>query len=129
MVVDDEEFCISAMMTLLEKIGINVNDQVDVCITGKEALDRLQGNALNNIYYKIMLTDISMPIMDGIEATRRIREFLRDRSLDQPVIIGISGHIQQEFIEKGKDAGIDEILPKPMYIKTLRKIMKDHGLL
>ena len=41
MVVDDEEFCQTAMSAILQKAGINVNMQVDNCLTGLEALTML----------------------------------------------------------------------------------------
>lgn len=66
MVVDDEEFNISSMKAILFKIGANVQDQCDFCITGQEAVDQVK--MVNNfgLRYSIILTDIQMPIMDGI---------------------------------------------------------------
>ena len=42
MVVDDEEFNISSMKAILFKIGANVQDQCDFCITGQEAVDQVK---------------------------------------------------------------------------------------
>ena len=63
-----------------------------------------------------------MPVMDGIEATRRIRHLLQDSS--QPRIIGITGHVTGKFKEEGLKAGVDEILPKPMGYALLEQIVK-----
>jgi CheY-like chemotaxis protein len=41
MVVDDEEFCISAMRTMMELLGIDIKHQVDFCINTNEAVDKL----------------------------------------------------------------------------------------
>ena len=50
----------------------------------------------NGMRYKIILTDFSMPVMDGIEATTKIREFLQERG-EETCIIGVTGHVQQSF--------------------------------
>ena len=75
MVVDDEEFCLTAMKILLQSFGINLR-QIDFCITGKEAVDILKKQMQKGLEYKIILTDFSMPIMDGIEATKHMRSYM-----------------------------------------------------
>ena len=42
LVVDDEEFCISAIQVLLTQLGINIETQVDFCITGQEAVNKVK---------------------------------------------------------------------------------------
>jgi CheY-like chemotaxis protein len=73
MLVDDEEFCLSSMKVILQSLGIDTKHRVDCCITGKEALDQVSFAMKNRVSYSIILTDISMPIMNGIEATIKIR--------------------------------------------------------
>ena len=75
----------------------------------------------NGFAYNLILTDFSMPVMDGIESTRRIREFLREFNGQQPKIIGITGHVTGEFRDKGTAAGMDEILPKPITYAVLEE--------
>ena len=41
-----------------------------------------------------------MPIMDGNEATNKIRQFLYDNNIKQPIILGCTGHIEQSYIKK-----------------------------
>ena len=76
MVVDDEEFCIAAMESMLELAGIDVKNQVDFCIHGQEAVDKLQQSYQLGFQYSIIFTDFNMPIMDGIDATRCMREIM-----------------------------------------------------
>ena len=78
MVVDDEEFCIAAMKAMLESAGIDINHQVDFCSDGQEAIDTLVKSYEKGISYKIIFTDFSMPGMDGIDATKKIRSILKD---------------------------------------------------
>ena len=55
----------------------------------------------NEMSYGIIFTDISMPVLNGIDATKQIRDCIQteqniERDL-QPIIVGISGHVQKEF--------------------------------
>ena len=76
MVTDDEEFCIAAMKAMLNTIGIDTQFHVDFCINGQEAVNKLTNTYSNGMRYKLIFTDFKMPIMDGIEATRQIRQIL-----------------------------------------------------
>ena len=75
---DDEEFCLASMKAMLFKAGVDVENQVDFCITGLEAVDQVKDAYLNNMSYLVIFTDFNMPIMNGIDATAQIRTFLTD---------------------------------------------------
>ena len=66
LIVDDEEFCISAMKAIFESVGINCEHQLDFCISGEESLKQVKEAYRNKMSYKIIFTDFSMPGMDGI---------------------------------------------------------------
>ena len=76
MVIDDEEFCLSATKCLLKAQGIDVDHHVDFCIDGQEALDTFIKSYSYGIRYRMILTDFKMPQMDGIEVTKRIKQYL-----------------------------------------------------
>jgi len=76
MVIDDEEFCLSATKALLVSHGIDTYHHVDFCIDGQEALDTFIKSYEHGIRYKMILTDFKMPLMDGIEVTKRINQYL-----------------------------------------------------
>jgi two-component system sensor histidine kinase/response regulator len=97
MVVDDEEFCIEVMKAMLFRAGIDTEHQVDFCISGKEALDQLIYSTNYGLSYKMILTDFSMPVMDGIQATKKMRDYLTEKGKEQPGIIGVTGHVLKEF--------------------------------
>lgn len=68
MVVDDEEFCLESVRVLLQKAGVEMT-KVDFCITGQEALNKVQKEYKNGGSYKLILTDFMMPVMNGIIST------------------------------------------------------------
>jgi CheY-like chemotaxis protein len=80
MIVDDEEFCLTSVKVLLKKSGINT-DEVDFCITGQEALTKVKEKYDQGGTYKLILTDFMMPIMNGIESTKLIRQFLDEKKI------------------------------------------------
>ena len=75
LVADDEEFCLASMKALLCKAGIDTDCQVDFCITGKEAVNKVKEIYGLGAKYKLILTDFNMPVMNGIEATSKIKTF------------------------------------------------------
>ena len=64
------------MKGLLFKAGLNLEFQVDFCIDGLQAFEHVKQMYKNGFSYKVILTDFNMPQMDGIEATRCIRQFM-----------------------------------------------------
>ena len=64
------------MKAVLFSTGIDVEYQVDYCITGKEALEQLKKTYQHGMSYKLIFTDFNMPVMNGIEATIQMRKYL-----------------------------------------------------
>ena len=77
--------------------------------------------------YKLILTDFNMPVMDGIKSTFKIRNFLSSEMNlkfdDQPMIVGITGHVHDQFRKEGIEAGMDEIILKPCYLSTMKDLL------
>ncbi len=87
---------------------------IDVAENGKEALDKVsQTPIVNNMKfpYHIVLMDVQMPIMDGYEATRKIRQL--EGTLSQIPIMALTANAIKEEIEKCKEAGMDDFVTKP----------------
>jgi len=90
-------------LLLLDKIGY----RADIANDGEEALQ-----ALEKQDYDVILMDMQMPKMDGMEATRRIREdFPAHR---QPRIIAMTAHAMQGYKEKCLSVGMDDYITKPV---------------
>ena len=96
----------------LNKLGVH---DIDFAGNGEEAIKLTKQNN-----YDFILMDIQMPIMDGLIATKEIRNLdLKKR----PVIIGASANAFPEDIEKGLDVGMDYYIAKPIQFEKLHNIL------
>ena len=66
-----------------------------------------------------------MPIMDGYEATDKIRKFLRTNYSQQPMIVACTGHSENEYIKKAWRYQMDEVVAKPANIEVIKCIIKE----
>jgi len=62
--------------------------------------------------------------MDGMEATRRIREFEKDQGLKKTTVIALTGLASEGAREEAETVGIDVFLPKPVKFKELRSLLE-----
>ncbi|ESW60989.1 MAG: hypothetical protein Q27BPR15_08985, partial [Rhodobacter sp. CACIA14H1] len=84
---------------------------------GAEALEILSGPDS----FDIILMDSQMPVMDGLEATRRIRALPENRG--RVPIIGLSGNAEDQDRAEGLSAGMDDYLTKPVGSAALRTML------
>ncbi len=99
LLVEDNEINILVTKKFLEKWGL----EVDVALNGREAV-----SAVESKNYDLILMDLHMPLMDGFEATKKIREF---NTLTP--IIGLSADVMTESISSLQDIGMDDFVSKP----------------
>ena len=64
-----------------------------------------------------------MPIMDGYEATDKIREFLYLQGIIQPLIVAVTGHSEESYVERALNSGINYVLSKPVTSQQLKEIL------
>ncbi len=91
---------------LTEMILTKAGYQVDIAKNGLEVIEKYMKNPE---YYNLIFMDIQMPELDGIEATRKIRE----NGYDVVPIIAMSAHTQNEFKKECLDAGMNDFITKP----------------
>jgi CheY-like chemotaxis protein len=87
---------------------------------GKEAIEILSREP-----FDIILMDIEMPVMSGLETTRFIRERMTPPLTSIP-IIALTAHDPRLFFEDFKDAGFDDIITKPYSLKRVQQIIQTH---
>lgn len=75
------------------------------------------------------MLDISMPVMDGLESTRRIREFERDNKLDPVTVITLTGLSGQDIQEDAFVSGVDLFLTRPLGLKGLTQALEATGVM
>ena len=120
LIVDDEEIELDGMAELIDWPSYGY-ELVGTAINGKRGLALIQEKQPD-----IVITDIKMPVMDGLEATRRIRTCTHPRGATVP-IIAISANAFADDIQKAKNAGMNEHLAKPFEMeKVLRAISRYH---
>jgi len=109
LVVDDAEVNQLLVTRMLEKLGYAVT----VVSNGQEAFD-----AVMKANYELVLMDLYMPQLNGVDATRMIKENLEDES---PMVIGITSSIFEDELNEGREAGIDDYIQKPFGTTELMK--------
>lgn len=75
--------------------------------------------------FDLILMDMQMPVMDGYEATRKIRQLEKARGYETIPIIALSAYSMPEEIERGRLAGCDDYLTKPLRKSELMKALDD----
>jgi signal transduction histidine kinase/ActR/RegA family two-component response regulator len=113
---DDTEINLVLLDSIFKKWGV----VLDKARNGAEALQLFKLKE-----YHIVISDVYMPEMDGIELTRQIRSSGRPANKNVPVII-LSANMIQDEIEKFKLAGVNDYLPKPFMAKDLYKIVSKY---
>lgn len=112
LLADDNEDNISLFQDYLQAVGF----QVSVARNGKEAIERTQEEQPN-----LILMDIQMPVMDGLEATHRLRA---DAALAPIPIIAVTSLAMPGDRERCLDAGANDYLSKPIHLEKLVKTIK-----
>ncbi len=105
LIVDDNATNRKVMELILDSVGIGHVSAED----GREGVEAMKSGA-----YDAVLMDIQMPVMDGFEATRRIREWEATTARPRAPILIVSANCLPQHVDKGLDAGADAHLAKPI---------------
>lgn len=112
LVVEDNLTNRLVIQAQLGKLGYKAN----VVFNGKEAVDAVQqGN------YRLILMDCEMPIMDGYQSSKRIREL----GYDHIQIIALTAHAMTGHQDRSREAGMDYFLSKPLDIQRLQRVLEE----
>jgi len=107
----------AVMSKMMEKLGATV----EVVANGQLAL---ASACQHSRHYDLILMDCEMPMMDGYEATQKIRQWERDNDRSAVLISALTAHVLPEHIERSKQAGMDHHIPKPTSLADLREILQ-----
>ncbi len=110
LLVEDNEINQMITAAMLEKLGYNT----DIRENGQEAL-----NAVKTTSYDLILMDIQMPVMDGLEAARLIRKM--PQPINQIPIIALTAYATREDQANCFSAGMNDYLTKPILMEKLQR--------
>ena len=96
-----------------------------LCRNGEEAVAayRAAGGA-----FDLVFMDCEMPVLDGLEASQRIRDMEAEAGLPHIPIVALTAHVLQEQRKRVRDAGMDYFLSKPVRRDAVQKLFTDLGL-
>jgi len=116
LVVEDNELNMEIICTILENYGI----ETEQAVNGKEAVQRMEESVPG--YYDMIFMDIMMPEMDGLEATRIIRNLDREDCKKIP-IYAMSANAFDEDVKRSLASGMNGHLSKPVNLQVLEKTL------
>lgn len=117
LVVEDNQLNMEIVHTILEDYGVIIEEAYN----GQEALSRMADSEPG--YYDLILMDIMMPVMDGLEATREIRRLPREDCRQIP-IIAMSANAFDEDVKRSLASGMNGHLSKPVNVEKLIEMLE-----
>ncbi len=96
--------------------------KIDVANNGLEAVEKFRERK-----YNLILMDLIMPVMDGLEATKHIRH-IESISGGHTPIVGLTANTYDADREKCLASGMDEFMTKPFDIEIFQEIIKELGI-
>ena len=112
LIVEDHSDSREFLSVFLEGLGYAVLAAED----GKEALRMVASHPVS-----LILTDLSLPLMDGVELVRQVRRSKHNG--DDPRIVMLSAYDRNEYVASALDAGCDAVLTKPVDLDKLESVL------
>jgi len=121
LLVEDNKLNQKLMESTLKRFGLSIA----LANNGLEAVELYEANPHR---YCIIIMDIMMPVMDGLEATRQIRNFEKTNDLRIP-IIALTANTFNADRERCLSYGMDDYLAKPLNLKLLTQSFRNLGII
>ncbi|KAJ3026419.1 UNVERIFIED_CONTAM: hypothetical protein HDU68_005688 [Siphonaria sp. JEL0065] len=122
LVVDDNDINRKILTSILKKAGYECKEAVN----GFKAFEFVSVET-----FLLVFMDVEMPVMDGTEATYKIREFEASTNRDKTIIVGVTGNARSEQVQALIDAGMQDVVVKPFkqkdIINCVEKILKSRS--
>lgn len=111
LVIDDDPVACEHARLVLEKIGISC----EIAYSGADAIEMVKLRHARANPYNLILVDLKMPDMDGVETTREIRKIVGHES----AIIIITAYRWDDVLEEAVNAGVDSFIAKPLFANNI----------
>mgnify|MGYP000792613703 CR=1 FL=1 len=117
LLVEDNVINMEIAHAILEEEHLNITEAKN----GKEAFEIFQNSRLDE--YDVIIMDVMMPVMDGLEATKAIRMLEREDAKKIP-IIAMTANAFAEDVQLAKNTGMNEHIAKPLDLSKLNDVLK-----
>jgi len=124
LVVDDDTFNVMALESLLKLL----NFTCDSVYNGCDAIEKVAKRqhkicGINCKQYKLIFMDCSMPVLNGLDTTKKIKLKIKLKELSRMTIIGCTAFSTQEIIINCLNSGMDDVLTKPIHKLKLKEVL------
>lgn len=119
LLVDDNDINVMVASEFLS--GINIHP--DIAVDGQDAIDKLNQEGSD---YALILMDCQMPIMDGYQATKLIREGKAGEKYKHAKIIAVTANALSSDRQKCLDAGMDDYISKPLKVGSFTELVNSY---
>jgi CheY-like chemotaxis protein len=120
LIVDDSGFNIFTAKGMISK---HYFVECDEAINGEKAIETIK-KCSNDNFYKAIFMDCNMPVMDGFQATKEVKEMMRKGEIPHTKIIGLSAYPDQ-YREECIRIGMDAFISKPVTVSKLSDVLYD----
>ena len=118
LLVDDNKVNLKVANAMLRKLGFQHIDNVE---NGQQAVEQFQKKK-----FDLILMDCEMPVMDGFQATREIRDIEKQQNQQPIPIIALTAHVLPEFLEKARSSGMNDSLAKPVKKEAIKNCLANY---
>ena len=124
LVIDDENLDCQHARLVLEEVGI----QVDTCMNPDDSFKMIEVQKAKQNPYNLILVDLQMPIMDGLDVARKVREMCGEKV----IIIILTAYNWDEILDEALHSGVDGFIAKPLFtsnvLEEFERIIKKKDL-
>jgi len=121
LIVDDDSFNLYSLEVLLKSL----ERKIDKAHNGREAVDKVIENPQ---MYTLIIMDCNMPILDGWEATKILKEKMGANELPLVPIIGCTAYVDEDNLNKCHEYGMDWVVIKPITTQKIGQILKEFNI-
>lgn len=119
LLVDDNVVNLRILCSFMKKLGYQYE-------TAADGLQAVQKYTSNPEIYQCVLMDISMPVLDGVQATRRIREHEQAQRIHPTTVIALTGLGSASIRREATASGVNVFLTKPLNLKSLKDVLDEY---
>ena len=122
--VDDDAFNLLSLEMILKSFNLKCCKAMNG-IAAIEELKKKSCSFANCNRFRLIFMDYQMPLMDGVEATEKIRELIFNNVIKETTIIGCTAFVSKDEVLKCYDAGMKDVIFKPLNKNIIKSVLKE----